>query len=223
MRDERVEELRARAELTRRLRIWRARGTGALVCLIAFLFAAAGARAQDTMVRFDPANTKIDFTLGTTLHTVHGTFKLKRGEIRVDATGHASGAIVVDATSGESGDSMRDHNMHTNVLESVKFPEIVFSPTVITALPGHTVKEALENRGTSEVHANGLFYLHGQNHDITLDMSVQNDGNGHVLVITTFPVPYIKWGLKSPNRFLLHASESVDLGIHASGQIVSGR
>ena len=211
------------AELTSGSRVRHLHGAGGLVCLLAFLFATAGARAQDTVVRFDPANTKIDFTLGTTLHTVHGTFKLKRGEIRVDATGHASGAIVVDATSGESGDSMRDHRMHADVLESAQFPEIVFSPKLVTALPGHTVKEALENRGTSEVRVSGVFNLHGQNHDITLDMSVQNDGNGDALVTTTFPVPYIKWGLKSPNRFLLHANESVDLGIHASGQIVSGR
>lgn len=194
-----------------------------LACGFVFLFCAVGACAQDTVVRFDPANTRIDFTLGATLHTVHGTFKLKSGEIHVDAlTGRASGAIVVDATSGDSGDSSRDHNMHTNVLESAKFPEIVFSPTLITAQPGHTVKESLETRGTSELRANGLFNLHGQNHDITMDMSVKNDGDGHVQVTTRFPVPYIKWELKSPNTFLLHVSDSVDLQIHSTGQIISG-
>jgi polyisoprenoid-binding protein YceI len=223
VRDERMPvDLRACIKMTQSY----ARSAGfvaALVCGFAFLLFAAGLCAQDTVVRFDPANTKIDFTLGATLHTVHGTFKLKSGEIHLDAaTGRASGAIVVDATSGDSGDSSRDHNMHTNILESTKFPEIVFSPTLITPQPGHTVKESLGSKGTSELHANGLFNLHGQNHDITMDMSVENDGNGHVLVTTAFPVPYIKWGLKSPNTFLLHVSDSVDLTIHGTGQIISG-
>lgn len=213
----------ARASMTKSC-IRRARFVAMFACSFAFQLSTAGLRAQDTVVRFDPANTKIDFTLGATLHTVHGTFKLKSGEIRVDAaTGRASGAIVVDATSGGSGDSSRDHNMHANILESAKFPEIGFSPTLVTAQPGHTVKESLENRGTSELHANGLFNLQGRNHDITMDMSVQNDGNGHVLVTTAFPVPYIKWGLKSPNTFLLRVSDSVDLQIHGAGQIISGR
>ena len=66
------------------------------------------------------------------MHTVHGTFKLKSGQIRWDtATGHASGAIVIDATSGNTDNTSRDKNMHTQVLESAKFPEIVFTPTQI--------------------------------------------------------------------------------------------
>jgi polyisoprenoid-binding protein YceI len=32
----------------------------------------------------DPANTQIQFTLQDILHTVHGTFQLKRGSIRFD-------------------------------------------------------------------------------------------------------------------------------------------
>ena len=32
--------------------------------------------AQTTVLRFDPTETSVEFTLGTLLHTVHGTFKL---------------------------------------------------------------------------------------------------------------------------------------------------
>jgi polyisoprenoid-binding protein YceI len=184
-------------------------------------FCASIARAQQTVVRLDPANTKIDFTLGATLHSVHGVFKLKSGEIQVNPqTGQASGSIVADATSGNSDNSSRDQNMHKNILESDKFPEISFSPALITAIPGHTVEEALQGRGTSQLRANGIFRLHGQTHDMTMDLTVDNDGNGHLQMTTAFPVPYILWGLKSPNTFILHVDNSVNLEIHSEGQVV---
>jgi polyisoprenoid-binding protein YceI len=181
-------------------------------------------QTQGTVVRLDPANSTIDFTLGATMHTVHGTFKLKSGEITVDpVTGRASGAIVVDATSGNSGNGSRDDKMNKEILESGKFREIVFSPTHFTADPGHTVKEALEANGTGHLRVSGLFSLHGQQHDTDLDLAIQNDGNGHVEISGNFSIPYIKWGLKSPNTFILKVNDTVDLAIHASGQIVSGR
>ncbi len=189
--------------------------------LTSVLLCASAVHAQDTVVRLEPADAMIDFTLGATLHTVHGAFKMKSGEIHVDpATGKASGSIIVDATSGDSGDSGRDHNMHTNVLESAKYPEIVFSPSMITAASGHSLKDFLSTRGTVQLQAAGIFRLHGANHDMTLDLAVENDGAGHLQISTKFPIPYVKWGLKSPNTFFLRVTDSVDLEIHTSGRIV---
>jgi polyisoprenoid-binding protein YceI len=182
----------------------------------------APAAVAQTTVQFDPAHSTVNYDLAATMHAVHGTFKLKSGAIQVDpVTGRATGAVVVDATSGESGSASRDKNMHNNVLESGKYSEIVFSPTQLTADPGHTVKEALESQGTTVIHANGLFSLHGQQHDITLDFTVVNSGGGHVDLTGKFTVPYVKWGLKSPNTFLLHVGDTVDLEIHAGAQVQS--
>jgi polyisoprenoid-binding protein YceI len=181
-------------------------------------------RAQETVVKFDPAATTVNFTLGATLHSVHGTFKLKSGTINVDpATGKASGAIVVDATSGNSDEPSRDAKMNKDVLESAKFPEIVFSPTTISAVAGHGLKDSLEQKGRSQLRADGVFRLHGQDHDMTLDLVVENDGNGRLHISIAFPVPYVKWGLKSPNTFILRVGDSVDLQIDAVAQILSGR
>ena len=84
-------------------------------------------RAQDVVVNFDPAATQVDFTLGATLSTVHGIFKLKSGQIDFDpATGKAGGAVILDATSGNTDNSSRDKKMHGEILESAKFPEIAF-------------------------------------------------------------------------------------------------
>jgi polyisoprenoid-binding protein YceI len=181
---------------------------------------ACASRAQQIGVRLDPANTTINFTLGATMHTVHGTFKLKSGEIHVDpATGNASGSIVVDATSGDSGDSSRDHNMHANVLESAKFPEIVFSPTLVTAPSGHTLKEILGAAGAGQVEAAGTFRLHGQDHPMTMVLAVESSGNGRAMISAKFPIPYVKWGLKSPNTFFLRVSDTVGLEIRSTAQV----
>src|SRR5438045_1454217 len=85
--------------------------------------------AQTKTVHLQAVDSKIEWALGSTLHTVHGSFKLKSGSIQFDpASGVATGEIVVDAKSGESGNLPRDSRMHKVVLESEKYPEIRFRP-----------------------------------------------------------------------------------------------
>ena len=164
------------------------------------------------VVTVDPAATQINFTLGATMHTVHGTFKLKSGQIRWDtATGHASGAIVIDATSGNTDNSSRDKNMHAQVLESAKFPEITFVPSQI--------KGTLAKDGPSQVEVSGAIQLHGQNHDTKLSLSVQPGPGGTLQATTQLSVPFKMWGLKDPSTFLLHVADNVDVEIHAAARI----
>jgi hypothetical protein len=68
---------------------------------------------QEVALDFIPAKTSVKFTLGDTIHTVHGEFALKHGGLRFNpGTGLISGEVVVDATSGHSGNGMRDRKMH---------------------------------------------------------------------------------------------------------------
>jgi len=176
------------------------------------LVSAAG--GQETVVRLDPAQTKVEFSVGSTLHTVHGTFNLKSGEVRFDpVSGKASGAIVVAATSGDTANDGRDKKMHGKVLESEKFPEIVFAP--------NQVRGKIGPQGSSEVEVSGVFRLHGQDHDLTMTVSVEPDAGKQIRATTHFGVPYIKWGLKSPNTFLLKVDDTVNVEIHAAGQMSS--
>src|ERR1700693_2959755 len=83
----------------------------------------------DVLLPLDTSNSKVHFTLNTTLHTVHGEFTLKRGSIQFDPdTGKAAGEMVVDATTGQSGNASRDKRMHKEILESNSFTEVVFCP-----------------------------------------------------------------------------------------------
>lgn len=186
------------------------------LALAFFLFLVPRLHAQETVVNLDPAQTHVEFALDSTLHTVHGTFKLKSGQIRFDSgTGKASGEITVDATSGESGNEGRDKKMHREILESQKFPEVTF-------MPNH-VKGLIAPQGTSQVEVSGVFRLHGQDHDMVLTISVLSSTGGQLQGTTNFAVPYVKWGLKSPNTFLLHASDTVDIAIRTTGQLASAQ
>jgi len=166
--------------------------------------------AQDTTLDLDPANTRIEFTLAATLHTVHGTFALKSGTIHFNpSTGSASGIIVVDATSGDSGNQGRDHKMHQEILESQRYPEITFTPTKLSG--------KVDLREDSTVQVDGTFRLHGADHPMTLTFLVQAKGNT-LNVQTHIVIPYVSWGLKNPSTFLLHVSDKVDVDVTAVGR-----
>ncbi|HWX39144.1 MAG TPA: YceI family protein [Candidatus Sulfotelmatobacter sp.] len=189
-----------------------ARSVLCIACMAA-LFASPALRAQGSAVQVDPAQTKIEFSLDSTLHTVHGKFGLKSSSIRFDpASGNISGAIVVDATSGESGNSGRDARMHREILESAKYPEIVFTPAQI--------KGAVSSSGSSTVEVSGKFRLHGRDHDVTLPVEVVADGP-KLQMSMHLVIPYVEWGLKNPSNFLLRASDKVEIDIHATGRIES--
>jgi polyisoprenoid-binding protein YceI len=155
----------------------------------------------------DPAGTKVEFTLGDVLHTVHGTFALKRANIRFDpATGQAAGEMVVDATSGASGSAARDRRMHKEILESARYPDIVFRPT--------RVEGRVAPQGTSQVQVHGTFGIHGADHEIVMPAEVEAAA-GEYKLFAHFEVPYVKWGMKNPSNFILRVNDKVEIGIHA--------
>src|SRR5258708_10325017 len=76
-------------------------------------YAAPQPPSSEIVLGIDPAQSKVHWVLGTTLHAVHGTFAFKNGTFHVDpATGKASGEIAVYATSGDSGNEARDTKIH---------------------------------------------------------------------------------------------------------------
>jgi polyisoprenoid-binding protein YceI len=180
---------------------------------LATLILAPASLAQESIVQLDPAQTKVEFSLNGNFHTVHGKFALKSSTIRFDpSSGKISGAIVVDATSGDSGNNGRDKKMHRDVLESAKFPEIVFMPMQFTG--------TVATEGTSKVGVSGQIRLHGQDHDVSLPIDIKADGKG-LQMTTHIEIPYVQWGLKNPSNFLLHVSDKVAIDIQATGRVQS--
>ncbi len=172
------------------------------------------AQEHDLDLEFAPAQTTIEFTLGDILHTVRGGFDLKNGGVRFNpATGAISGEILVDATSGHSGNSSRDGKMHREILESAHYREITFLPDRVDG------KVAPQGKSTVQVH--GMFGIHGATHEITIPIQVEMaadrwTANSH------FVVPYVQWGMKNPSTFILRVSQTVDIDIHAVGALPAG-
>lgn len=171
----------------------------------------ARAAATEIVLELDPAQSKLHWTLGSTLHTVHGGFAIKRGTLRFDpASGRARGQIVADATSGETGNDSRDKKMHKEILESARYTDIVFR--------ADRVDGNVSPEGTSSVQVHGTFLLHGAEHEMTVPVHADLSAN-HWKANAKFAVPYIAWGLKSPNTFLLKADPSVDVDLEMSGNV----
>jgi polyisoprenoid-binding protein YceI len=171
----------------------------------------AATAAGSLVFEVDPAQSTVQWTLGSSLHTVHGTFALKRGSLQLDpATGKASGEIVVDATSGKSGNDGRDKKMHKDVLESGRFGEIVFRPDSIAG--------KLEMQGESTVQVHGIIVLHGSEHEMTVPVQA-NLAADHWSGSAKFSVPFIEWGLKNPSTWLLKVDHSVTVELGLKGTL----
>jgi polyisoprenoid-binding protein YceI len=184
-------------------------GLAVSAVLIALVVSAA---AQDTAFQLDPAQTSVKFTLGDVLHTVHGTFHLKRGAMEFEpASGKISGEVVVDAGSGDSGSGTRDRKMNKEILESVRYPEIIFRPDQIDG--------AIAGRGRSSVRVHGMFNIHGVDHEITVPADVDMSTD-HWTATVHFTVPYAKWGMKNPSTLFLRVNDSVQIDLMASGNVV---
>ncbi len=185
---------------------------------IAVLFAAAAlAVAQpaavpvshELLLQLDTARSGADITLAGNLHTVKGTFLLKRGVIHFDpATGKANGEIAFDATSGKTGNSSRDSKMHKDVIESGRYPEIVFHPD--------RAYGELAASGASTLQVHGMFAMHGTEHEVTFPVEVTLTGNAWTAQ-ALFQVPYARWGMKNPSKLFLRVDDVVQVQFHASG------
>jgi polyisoprenoid-binding protein YceI len=171
---------------------------------------AARLLAQEINVELDPAKTSIKFTLGASLHTVHGTMQLRSGTIRFNPnSGSASGMIIADARSGDTGNKSRDRKMHREVLKSEAFPDLTFTPQKISG--------AIAN-GESTAEIKGVLQLLGVPHPITLTAPVHLS-NDIASFKTQFDIPYVQWGLKNPSTFLLHVSDTVQIEIDGTGHV----
>jgi polyisoprenoid-binding protein YceI len=156
--------------------------------------------AGEMVLDLDPAQSEVSFTLPDVVHTVHGTFKLKGGAISFDpASGKATGEVIVDVSSGDSGSPARDRRMHKDILESSRYPTAIFA---LDHFDGQFGPD-----GSADLQVHGLFKIQGAEHEVTFPITAT----------THFVVPYVKWGMKNPSNFLLHVSDKVQIEIRATG------
>jgi polyisoprenoid-binding protein YceI len=169
---------------------------------------------QQIVLGLDPAQTKVHWTLDSSVHTVHGTFALKSGAVHFDPeSGKAGGEVVVFTTSGDSGNRSRDEKMHKEVLESSKYPDVAFHPT--------QVEGKVARNGDSDVKLHGILVLHGAEHELIVPVHAQL-GAGQWNGTAKFEVPFIKWGLKDPSNWLLKVKPVVQVDVEMAGTSKAG-
>jgi polyisoprenoid-binding protein YceI len=168
---------------------------------------AQSARAESGVLALSPGATKIGFTLAATLHTVRGSLQLLRGELHFDAeSGSASGEIAIDARSAKTGNGTRDATMHEDVLESERYPEIVFTAEHLQ------LKRSAADRG--EAVLSGRVRLHGDEHKLEIPAHLERDGDA-VRIDARFRIPYVEWGLRDVSNLLLHVGPEVEVRVEA--------
>jgi polyisoprenoid-binding protein YceI len=171
--------------------------------------------ASEIVLTLDPAQSAVHWTVDSTLHAVHGTFAVKSGTVHFDPeTGKAGGEIVVSAASGESGNGSRDERMHKEILETAKYPDVVFRPRQVEGKVGQS--------GASDVEISGVFSIHGADHDLTALVHAELMGD-RWRGTCRFEVPYVKWGIKNPGNFLLRVKPVVNVDLEMSGEIEATR
>ncbi len=181
--------------------------------LLASAVAATSVTAEDRAGRLtlDPHHTVVAFHLGSRLHDVHGTFAVREGALTVDAaTGAADGTVIVDATSGESGNASRDGRMASAVLESAHFPEIRFRATHVDG--------GQRPDGTFSGTLHGVLTLHGAEHPLAVAIDGRVVGD-ELTAHGRFSVPYIAWGLADPSVLMLTVAQTVDVDVTTTGHV----
>jgi polyisoprenoid-binding protein YceI len=165
----------------------------------AILIAAHWAQAQtpELHYRVDAAGSELGWELPATLHTVHGHVPEFSGSVDAAPGEHGDWTItarmVVKAAAMVTGNASRDRNMREKVLETDRFPEIVFEARRIRAdlsrfKPGE--------RFTAEVE--GDLTIHGKAAPVRVpvDVSVSADS---VTLQGFFPLSWKQYGLKDPS------------------------
>lgn len=181
------------------------------VAVVLYGMAVSAQQIATREITFIPnaAVSSVLFSLDATLHTVHGTFAVKKSSVRfTPGNNHIGGEIVLDATSAKTGNEGRDHKMHKDVLESARYPEITFQPD--------RVEGSIAMEGASHVQVHGVFTIHGGTHEMNVPTDVEITPQ-HWQATSHFAVPYVQWGMKNPSNFFLHVKDLVQIEVKLAG------
>ena len=184
-----------------------------VLVITAAVLAPLAASAEERLLTLRPEKTSVTFNLKATAHEVNGVLALEAGQIRFDsATGAASGQITIDLRRAETGNSLRDREMHKTVLETERYPQIVFRP--------ERLEGAVADSGISNVVLLGTVVLHGDEHKLRLPARIKVDDE-RVSAEVTFSVPYVEWGLHNPSFLVLRVAPVVAVTVMTEGALSS--
>jgi polyisoprenoid-binding protein YceI len=172
----------------------------------------AAVPAHNIAVHFDPKSTEIHFKVGSLPRDLRGTFQFKGGALAIDPDSTlAQGELLVDATTGRTGNAARDKEMQEEVLEAKRYPSIFFHAE-------HLRGQVPKADGSSDVIAEGMLNIHGADHPLQMKVHLVRVGNT-LSATTHFSVPYVEWGMKNPRGSFFHLGKTAQVDVNAKGTI----
>lgn len=157
--------------------------------------------------KIEAEGSELAWELPATLHTVHG--KAPRLEGTVDAEPGPGGKwqiasrFVVRAAVMATGNGARDRKMREQILETDRFPEIVFeSRRFVADLSRFHSGERLT------VEVTGELSIHGKTLPIRLPVDIEVAPD-HVVLSGTFPVSWKQYELKDPSFGLIRVRDPI--------------
>jgi polyisoprenoid-binding protein YceI len=169
------------------------------------------ALAQHQTFVVNPDASEVKMTLNTTHEVVIGAFHVQSGSIEFDRImPRMSGAVIVQAGSGKTGNDSRDKKMNRDILEVQQFACVSFEPKTYTGV--------IAPSGDSSIQVSGIFTLLGTPHEITVPMLVHLGGAG-ATAKGHFVVPYVQWGLKNPSFLIWKADDDVAIDLNLVGTL----
>lgn len=185
-----------------------------LTALALTLLLVPWAVAQHNTFTLDSDSSSVRMTLNTTREVVNGTFRVQAGSIEFEPNSSAmSGAVIVLAGSGKTGNDTRDKKMTKSILEAGQYTTVSFVPKAYSGtIPQHA---------SATIEITGIFTLLGKQHDMTIPMQILVDGS-KATAKAHFVVPYVQWGLKNPSFLFWTAENDVVIDLSLVGQIAYG-
>jgi polyisoprenoid-binding protein YceI len=163
----------------------------ALVALSLQIAHASTVESEDDVLWLDPQHTNISFVVLGNLHETHGRFTLRSGTIAINPrNGDATGEMVINAASENSGKELLDAIMKNAILEIGRYPEIVFIPQRVEGVRAAS--------GDFYGRITGLMQMHGSIYTMGTEFHGHLEGD-ELTAECKFLVPYEQWGVESPN------------------------
>jgi polyisoprenoid-binding protein YceI len=152
-----------------------------------------------------PAGSTLRWELPATLHTVRGRAPMFQGTVDAEPAGDGKwvirSRIAVAAEAMVTGSNRRDRTMREKVLETGKFPEIVFETTSVEADLGK-----LQPGQNFSAQVAGELTAHGKALAVQLpvDVSVFAD---QVVLAGSFPLHWKQYGMNDPSFGVVKVKE----------------
>jgi polyisoprenoid-binding protein YceI len=168
-------------------------------------------RNISALLTLAPEKISATFRVRTTVFDIDGVLVMGPGQIRFDsATGAASGQITIDLRGTKTGSRLRDWEMHRRVLETARYPLVVFQ---LDRMLG-----TLASSGTSDFVLAGIVTMHGAEHAMVVPVRATVLGDA-VSAEALFEIPYVAWGLRDPSLLFLRVAPVAVVSVKAGGDL----